>query len=410
MRIDVPGPTTPAIAPTSAKAIDAWRVGQILHAMVVSADAQGTMTLKINNAFIQAQAHRQLPALTGQSLQLQVTSTRPQTVLQVMNLSAKDDPITRALRTALPQQTTLTPFLTNIARLADPGANKASAPTPQSLIQLAQQFFNNLASTAQVTTAAGLKEAVNNSGTFLESKLAQLAGDNPDIRLPLSLDFKAGLLLLRQALTTQAPMNPPQDVLAAPRHAAPEPPVSGNRPAPPVPGAPTPTIITSAAPNVTLELTTSLATQVEGALARLHVNQLASLSSPPGSPLWAMELPLRHDNQIDLLQLRIEQDATMHTAGAQERSWSISLGLELEDLGPVYARITLLGQQVSVTLWAEENATAILANHHMEHLQHGLTHAGFHTGTLQCQPGKPPHATPTDTLLTGTTSLLDTHA
>ena len=86
------------------------------------------------------------------------------------------------------------------------------------------------------------------------------------------------------------------------------------------------------------------------------------------------------------------------------------MGFELDDLGPVYARITLLGEQVSVTLWAEENTTAILANHNIEQLQDGLTQAGFHAGALHCQQGKPPHIMPIDTLLTGAISLLDTHA
>ena len=421
MRIDGIELPTSTITPTPARVMDSWQVGQVLNAVVVSTDTPGTMTLKINGAQIQAhiqsQLHRQPPALPGQSLQLQVTSTGGQTILKVMDLSAVN-PITQALRTALPRQTALVPLLTNIALLTDsianPGANKLPTSVPQPATQLAQQLFNNLTSTVQAATAVGFKEAINNSGMFLESKLASLAGTNltiedTGIRLPLSLDFKAGLLLLRETLlTASTPLSSPQATPMVLRTESASP-IFRNAP-PPMLGAIVPAVTTSAGLNSALELTTMLATQVEGALARLHINQLASLSNTPNSPLWAIELPLRRDNKIDLIQLRIEQDAASHTAHAQERPWSISMGFELDDLGSVYARITLLGEQVSVTLWAEENTTAILANHNIEQLQDGLTQAGFHAGALHCQQGKPPHIMPIDTLLTGAISLLDTHA
>ena len=415
MRIDIVGQPAPTITPTPTSVMNSWQVGQIINALVVSTDARGTVTLKVNEALIQAhiqpQSNHPLPTQPGQSLQLQVASTGAQTVLKVINLPVKDDPIAQAFRTALPRQTELTPLLTNIALLADPAVNKVSSPLPQPISQLAQQIFNNLTSTAQATTATGLQHAVSNSGMFLENRLVNTDLASPGLRTPLTLDFKAGLLLLREALALATPTPPsqPQDVQQAPRNTAPESPGSRNMPVPSPPGnaASLNPMGFNAAPELT---TPALAMQIEGTLARLNVNQLASLSSPQQHPLWVIELPLRHDNHIDLIQLRIEQDASSHTPDAQERPWSISLELQLGDLGPLYARITLLGQQVSVTLWAEENTTASLANLNIERLQHDLVQAGLTTGTLHCQQGSPPHAPPRDARLAGTRSLLDTRA
>lgn len=415
MRIDIAGQAVPITTPTPASVMDSWRVGQILNAIVISTDVRGVVTLNVNETLIQAhiqsQPHHPLPTPAGQSLQLQVTSTGTQTVLKVINPPAQDDPITQALRTALPRQAELTPLLTNIALLADPAANKASAPLPQHVVQLAQQLFNNLTSTVQASTASGLQHAVNNSGVFLENRLANtVIGHTDQHLLPLSLDFKAGLLLLREALATPTPLKQPQDTQQALRNTVPESPASRNIPGQPAPGTPVTTGFSAAAlAPISEAIIPMLTTQLEGALARLHVNQLASLASPQ-QPLWVIELPLRHDNHIDLLQLRIEQDGGSHTPDTQERPWTISLALELGDLGPLYARITLLGQQVSVTLWAENNATALLANHNIEQLQHGLVQAGINTGTLHCQQGNPPHIPQRDTHLTGARSLLDTHA
>jgi flagellar hook-length control protein FliK len=393
--------------------MESWQVGQILNAMVISTDARGTVTLKVNEALIQAhiqtQPNQPLPTLPGQPLQLQVTSTGAQTVLKVINLAVKDDPIAQALRTALPRQADLTPLLTNIALLADPAVNKISSPLPQPIIQLAQQLFNNLTSTTQAATTAGLQHAVNNSGLFLESRLAHTVMANFEPHPSLSLDFKAGLLLLRNALAAPTPVGQPQGAHQAPHNTVPESPVSRNMRAPAAPGAPA---VASLNPglNTALELTSpALAMQIEGALARLQVNQIASLPNPQ-QPLWVIELPLRHGNGIDLIALHIEQDANPSTPESPERPWSISLELAPGDLGPLHARITLLGQQVSVTLWAEENTTAALANHNIGQLQDNLIHAGFNPGIVHCQQGKPPTILRRDALPGGTHSLVDTHA
>lgn len=418
MRIDVVGQAAPIVTPAPVSVMDSWQVGQILNALVVSTDARGTVTLKVNEALIQAhiqtQQNHPLPTLPGQTLQLQVTSTGAQTVLKAINLPVKDDPIAQAFRTALPRQTEFTPLLTNIALLADPAVNKVSAPLPQPIAQLAQQIFNNLISTGQATTPSGLQHALSNSGMFLENRLANTVVTSPDLRSSLSLDFKAGLLLLREAvaLATPTPLQSQVNLQDQdPRNTVPESPVSRNMPVQSAPSASAATGLNLMGFNPAAELTTpALAMQIEGALARLHVNQLASLSSPQQHPLWVIELPLRRDNHIDLIQLRIEQDASSHPLEAQERPWSVSLELQLGDLGRLYARITLLGQQVSVTLWAEENATVSLANRNIEQLQHDLVGAGLTTGTLHCQQGNPPHAPPRDARLAGTRSLLDTRA
>lgn len=410
MRIDVIGQPAQATTPTPARIMDSWQVGQILQAVVVSTDVRGTMTLKINDALIQAQTQHPLPTpLPGQSLQLKVISNQTDIVLKVVNPATKDDPITQALRTALPRQAELAPLLTNITLLANPAANKPTPAIPQPLAQLVQQLFNNLTSTTQATTAAGLKEAVNNSGLFLESKLAHLATQNPNLRLPLSVDFKAGLLLLREMLTTPPSSGQQQEIPTTPRSPGAEPqPLLRHTAAQNISGTSAPATTSTTGSNIP-QLLTTLATQTEGALARLQINQLVSLSAAPDSPLWTIELPLRQNNQTDLIQLRIEKDATSRTTDGQEKPWSISLKLEPTGLGTVHARLTLLGQQISVALWAEQTSTATLANRNIESLQYGLAQAGFDTGTLGCQEGVPPHTTP-DALLIGTHSLLDTHA
>jgi hypothetical protein len=137
-----------------------------------------------------------------------------------------------------------------------------------------------------------------------------------------------------------------------------------------------------------------LTRQTEGALARLQLNQLTSLpTTEHPAPLWTLELPLRHNGRADLLHMRIEQDQTAKRSNTQNASWTVSLGLDLDGLGPLHARITLAGERVSTTLWAERGETVALLDKHIDELYHGLARAGLKTDTIRCQQGEPPRTT-----------------
>lgn len=133
-----------------------------------------------------------------------------------------------------------------------------------------------------------------------------------------------------------------------------------------------------------------LAQQVNGAIARLQIHQVASLPTEDNLyPALSFELPLQHENRIDVIQVRIYQDRTSKTSEKPDR-WSASLAMDLESLGAVYATITISQHQVWTSLWAETKSTAEIINQHLQELYKGYNKVGLNVGTTHCCHGTPP--------------------
>ncbi len=383
-----------ALQDANPAALKSWQVGQILSATVAGVSTNGAVTLRINNLLLNAQTSLSLQ--TGQTLKLEVARGGEQPLLKIALPPSPQDVQAQALRGALPRQLPLAPLLANLGNLAARLQN-TSDPAGKELTQLARQVMDGLAGKGDVSQGAGLKQAVLNSGVFLEAKLAaSLAGGPP---LPAG-DLKAGLLRLLAGLQAQTASGGPQersatDTSAAARDAgrtAPTatPPLRGGLPQ-------AQASVNSALTAATLPTsTTEMLRQTEGALARLQLSQIASLpSEQQPQRLWSLELPVQQDQRTDLFQLRIEEEAP-GTARDSATPWSVMLAFDLPSLGPVHARILVNGPQVSATLWAEHPSTAALFNAQLEELRAGLQRAGMLVGRIACTEGSPtsPPASP----------------
>jgi hypothetical protein len=130
--------------------------------------------------------------------------------------------------------------------------------------------------------------------------------------------------------------------------------------------------------------------QVEGALARVELGQLASLRSDDAhAQMWLLELPVRSpDGETDVLQLRIEQEAG-GAPGEEQPVWAVSLAFDLAELGPVRARIAVRGEQVSTLFYAEREATVVRVRSELSDLEEALTERGLSIGSLGCRAGVP---------------------
>ena len=130
--------------------------------------------------------------------------------------------------------------------------------------------------------------------------------------------------------------------------------------------------------------------QVEGALARTQMHQLATLAEQDnGRLLLAFELPVKHEGHTDVIQMHIERDGR-RGEGETEPPTTVTLGFDVEPLGPIYARVTLLKENVSVSLWAERPATAQLFGSHLGDLRERLEKNGLIAEHLVAHVGQPP--------------------
>lgn len=399
-------PAIQLLLPTPNPQLLQWKGGQVIAANIGPAPQKGQMSLDLAGWKITTK--NQLPpqlAQPGQSLKLEVIRPGAPAALKVLNIQAPapNSPllIQQAIRSELPKQAPLSPLLANLrsvaAQEAAPQAikpNRNLPPLPQPIIDLAKRIVAEIPTRENIRSGDGLKQAVQQSGVFLEPQLARFAqqaqtNQTPTQPLPTPTgDGKAAILNLLLSLFTLTKAQPKSTHPSAIQATAP----------PPFPHLP-PQPQARAAATLTAQMTTQqalleLLRQTEGSLARIHLNQLASLPvEEDGKRTWVTEMPIRHGEQQDVIQLRIEeQDGGGSGDKDRNKQWSVTLALDLDRLGPLRVRVTLLDGHVSATFWAEAEQTTQLFQQHLQALQAQLDKAGLKVGNLSALQGQMPVA------------------
>lgn len=145
--------------------------------------------------------------------------------------------------------------------------------------------------------------------------------------------------------------------------------------------------------------------QTEAALARIHLNQLASLPRDGDHRLveWLFDIPVRRGDAIDLWSVRLQRDAERQSDARQAAAavWRVQLAFDLPGLGPMQAHVTLQGECISTRFHAERPETLPLVDSHLPELRRALLEAGLEVGTLDCHAGIVPcnDAVPRETLI-----------
>ncbi len=403
-------PLTPETLPS---ALRGWQVGQVLQATVVGRPTPQTATLRFGSTTVPVQTR--IPLTSGEPIRVRVDELGDTITLRLLGARPQANPtVNEALRTALPRQQSFAPLLANLARLLTPrqGAAAASpsapstapAPTPPSapalpplppdVQKLAQQLFDALPEARRFATPEGVKQSIRDSGTFAEAKLATSGdADAP----PPTQDTKLNLVRLLAALQPLL-RNLPESVQSAigkalllNPHIAP--PLRDQAPLP-QPRAQA-TVVQLLEEEISLlRVVQELTSQLEGVLARVQVGQLASLPhQQQPAQVWVAEVPVRYGAQTDLFQFRIEH---RQPGGAQsEEYWSLTFAFELEELGPMRARVVFYQQELNATLWAEREATARKFKQRLADLRRRIEKHGLPVRNLDCLTGAPePDAVP----------------
>ncbi|MGB9671419.1 MAG: flagellar hook-length control protein FliK, partial [Halothiobacillaceae bacterium] len=142
--------------------------------------------------------------------------------------------------------------------------------------------------------------------------------------------------------------------------------------------------------SATSPLADTLRGAIEGALARVHLNQISSLQTQGTEQAqWVMEFPLPKGHGETPLKLRLERDGKRAGAGAGASGWRLDLDFSLEPLGPLRASVLMRGEQLNVRLWAERPDTLSRIQTHLDLLDAGLRRTGLEVVHLACYPGQP---------------------
>jgi hypothetical protein len=138
--------------------------------------------------------------------------------------------------------------------------------------------------------------------------------------------------------------------------------------------------------------------QTEAALARIHLNQLASLPREAEHRLveWLFDIPARRGDTIDLWSARVHRDSDGKPDKRErpDTQWRVQLAFDLPGLGPMQAQINLQGERVSTQFWATQADTLPLLREHLHELRRSMRAAGLEVGDIDCRQGAIP-VTPT---------------
>jgi hypothetical protein len=184
-------------------------------------------------------------------------------------------------------------------------------------------------------TAQTIRQAVAQSGLFLEAHLRQGQADQPDL--------KAALQTLQRALASL----PAAEAAPATRPLVTPPPV---REAGLTPQAAA--LATLSARDEPAVIVQHLAREVDQAVARQTLHQLASLPDS-ATPSWLFELPVATPQGTAVAQFEIDRDGPEPGALDAPEAWRVRFSIDIEPLGPVHVHLRLDGARAAVTVWAE---------------------------------------------------------
>ncbi|TAN48195.1 MAG: hypothetical protein EPN21_15485, partial [Methylococcaceae bacterium] len=141
----------------------------------------------------------------------------------------------------------------------------------------------------------------------------------------------------------------------------------------------------------------ALSHQAEGALAKLVLNQLASLPQPDANQqIWRVDIPFTLAGHAESAKLEIEREDQRAAREGEEQggkpSWSVTVDLSPPGLGKLGGKLTLYDHTINAFFWSENPITAELIRDNLPLLQARLESVGLKTGELNAAQGVSPHA------------------
>ncbi|MEH6556598.1 MAG: flagellar hook-length control protein FliK [Oceanicoccus sp.] len=353
----------------------------------------------------------------------------------LLNPSSKTRPIIeQGLRQALPQQQpikTLLPLLLKIVQ--QPPTN-----WPKELTQNVAHLLKQFPSSQQLQQSPAVKQAIANSGIFLETKLAQLStnashnskiaagSSQPTSTSALGQDLKGLMQRIVPLLeNTTRSLNVTQPTSTAAESPAFKLPLPGTQSLPlgtvePAESLkPHASLLTSPldpAVNNNASIVNSsssngknvdvllrqLSSQLLASLARTQLNQLETLATrqqntpdnqgPVNS--WTLEIPIIHGKNIDNLEMRIDQHLVDEEQGDSNdtgtKLWTVMLAFDLHKLGKMNVQLKVIDMSVSATVWSQLENTHREVQREIDGLKSNLEKVGVNVKQVDCQLGLPP--------------------
>lgn len=388
-----------------------WQLAAQIQA-VISKMTDKQLFLDIQGIKSHADKPANLNLQVGDSLKLQITQLNPIPQFRIIAVLKKVDNvlINQNLRHMLSEKSSLAALFKNIHFVATSPAIRP-APLHVEANNIVREIFKNIPAPFNLKTANQLKNHILNSGIFLEHKINDALIKHPPATqtstlgstpMPLkqNLEQDLGALLhrlanvLRSHLGAFNPAGKPSTPLTQ------NPPLSNQSQSPTAASTTDKTAIplkqnvsvvskdnVASLQNITLreEAMQTFLRQVETSLTHLQQTQLQNLNdSQAGRPMWLFELPIKDGNDIDVFNIKINEEEESQTEDRENKIWNVTLEFNFERLGAIRSHIKLQGEHISAMFYSENSETLSLFDKNVELLRSRLRHNGLNIGNIEC--------------------------
>jgi hypothetical protein len=329
--------------------------GATVNAVVMDLVADNTYILKLSDGQqVRAQTANALEP--GQVLKLEVIKTglvpELKIVMPQLAIPQGQTVVLEALKQFMPKQVSLADFTASLPQVAVVAEVK-----PGSLSAAVNEVLGALMSKDELMSADGLKQGINNSGVFLEAKLANMLSPQGDL--------KAHLLTLADALQKgQSSQNG----------------LSGNESMHKTIDDADKALLSFIAKSG--ETDNAILNKTEGAIARIVLDQLASLpKNDDQQTIWQIEIPFKDGNHSDSVKLKINRDENSGKE-SQQANWSVVLELSPPGMGTLRSKISLIDDKVHTYFWSDQKNTSLMVQEQIDLLANRYAEAGLAVGNL----------------------------
>lgn len=140
--------------------------------------------------------------------------------------------------------------------------------------------------------------------------------------------------------------------------------------------------------------------RTQEALNRLHLHQLShagttarDAAQTTQNPPLTFDLPVFFDGQVQVFNTRIEDEelpsSNPETPDKKVRQWAVSLGFDIDGLGPMFCQLKMTEQHANLQFWADRPATLALTRENLGFLSKSLHDLGVAVSEVSCHEGMP---------------------
>ncbi len=287
----------------------------------------------------------------GQTIQFEVIKTGATPEFKIIKNKASIDPINQqildTIKYVLPIQQPPSEQISHLVNnLSIINKNETIS---DNLKRLAKEIIDTLPRLNDTKDPKQLKQAISQSGLFLEPKLSQSA-DDKGFNFPA--DFKNKLLKFQYALKQELELKT-------------EPKSSSNE----------------------LSLMKEMQQKTENSLARIILNQLTSLPKEEGvRQTWLLDLPFLNKGTAESVKIEIERDQ-QSDSHQKEENWAVTLTITPPGLATIHCKISCIDKTVNTRFWSDDQDVVTKITRHLDFLEKQFKAVGLESGHLSAYKG-----------------------